>query len=74
MGISTLLTTTMLNMEKIVKELKSKFGGIRIIVGGAPLTKEFADKIGAAYSPDPPGASGIFERRLDNPIHISRSS
>ncbi len=55
-GISTLLTTTMMNMEKIVKELKSKFNGTRVIVGGAPLTKEFADKIGAAYSPGPQGA------------------
>jgi methanogenic corrinoid protein MtbC1 len=55
-GISTLLTTTMMNMEKIVKELKSKFSGIRVIVGGAPLTREFADNIGAAYSPGPQGA------------------
>jgi methanogenic corrinoid protein MtbC1 len=55
-GLSTLLTTTMLNMEKAVKELATKFPGIRIIVGGAPLTKEFANKIGAGYSPDPQGA------------------
>jgi methanogenic corrinoid protein MtbC1 len=55
-GISTLLTTTMSNMEKAVKELATKFPGIRIIVGGAPLTKEFANKIGAGYSPDPQGA------------------
>jgi methanogenic corrinoid protein MtbC1 len=45
-----------MNMEKIVKELKAKFIGIRVIVGGAPLTREFADKIGAAYSPGPQGA------------------
>jgi methanogenic corrinoid protein MtbC1 len=55
-GISTLLTTTMMNMEKTTKELSSKFPGIRVIVGGAPLSKEFADKIGAGYSPDPQGA------------------
>ena len=55
-GISTLLTTTMMNMEKTTKELSAKFPGIRVIVGGAPLSKEFADKIGAGYSPDPQGA------------------
>ncbi|HUI92069.1 MAG TPA: corrinoid protein [Chitinivibrionales bacterium] len=55
-GISTLLTTTMMNMEKTTRELKEKFPGIRVIVGGAPLTREFADKIGAAYSADPQGA------------------
>lgn len=55
-GISTLLTTTMMNMEKTTRELSSKFPGIRVIVGGAPLSKEFADKIGAGYSPDPQGA------------------
>jgi methanogenic corrinoid protein MtbC1 len=59
-GISTLLTTTMMNMEKTVKELSAKFAGIRVIVGGAPLTKEFADKIGAGYSPDPQGAVGFL--------------
>jgi 5-methyltetrahydrofolate--homocysteine methyltransferase len=55
-GISTLLTTTMMNMENTVKELCAKFAGIRVIVGGAPLSKEFADKIGAGYSADPQGA------------------
>ncbi len=55
-GLSTLLTTTMMNMEKITRELLVKFPGIRVIVGGAPLTKEFADKIGAGYSADPQGA------------------
>jgi methanogenic corrinoid protein MtbC1 len=55
-GISTLLTTTMSNMEKTTRELTAKFPGIRVIVGGAPLSKEFADKIGAGYSADPQGA------------------
>jgi methanogenic corrinoid protein MtbC1 len=55
-GISTLLTTTMMNMEKIVRGLAARFSGIRIIVGGAPLSREFAEGIGAAYSPDPQGA------------------
>jgi len=56
-GLSALLTTTMINMEKTVKLLKEAVPGTKVIVGGAPLTQEFADKIGAdAYSPDPQGA------------------
>ncbi len=56
-GLSALLTTTMVNMEKTVKLVKEKVAGTRVIVGGAPLTAEFAKKIGAdGYSPDPQGA------------------
>jgi len=56
-GLSALLTTTMINMEKVVTLLKEKIPGARVIVGGAPLTREFANKIKAdAYGPDPQGA------------------
>ncbi len=53
-GMSALLTTTMINMEKAVKVLKSEFPNLIIVVGGAPLTQDFSDKIGAdRYCPDP---------------------
>jgi methanogenic corrinoid protein MtbC1 len=56
-GLSALLTTTMVNMESIVKEIKEKYPEMKILVGGAPLTQEYCDKIGADfYSPDPQGA------------------
>jgi methanogenic corrinoid protein MtbC1 len=56
-GLSALLTTTMVNMEKTVKLVKGEVPGTRVLVGGAPLTSEFAQKIGAdSYSPDPQGA------------------
>jgi len=56
-GLSALLTTTMINMEKTVKLVKERVPGTKVIVGGAPLTAEFAKKIGAdSYSPDPQGA------------------
>ncbi len=48
-GMSALLTTTMIEMEGIIKELK-KAGlrdKVKIIIGGAPITREFAEKIGA---------------------------
>ncbi len=55
-GLSALLTTTMVNMEKTTKMVKEKDPKARVVVGGAPLTQEFCDKIGAdAYSPDPQG-------------------
>lgn len=56
-GLSALLTTTMINMEKTVKDLKAQAPGTRVIIGGAPVTQEFANKIGAdSYSADPQGA------------------
>ncbi len=56
-GLSALLTTTMVNMEKTVELIRGEMPDTKVVVGGAPLTQEFADKIGAdAYSPDPQGA------------------
>lgn len=56
-GMSALLTTTMVNMETVVKEIKEKYPDTRILVGGAPLTMDYCRKIGADfYSPDPQGA------------------
>lgn len=56
-GLSALLTTTMVNMESIVKKIKSVHSDTRILVGGAPLNKEFCMKIGADfYAPEPQGA------------------
>ncbi len=59
-GMSALLTTTMLGMRKVVDLLKSEGldGKIRTIVGGAPLSAEFAGQIGAdAYGYD--GANAV---------------
>lgn len=56
-GLSALLTTTMANMSKTVNEIKSKFPGTKIIVGGAPLSSDKAKDMGAdGYSPGPQGA------------------
>lgn len=48
-GLSALMTTTVVSMEKTIKLLKEKYGGCRIVVGGAVLTKSYAEKIGADY-------------------------
>lgn len=55
-GMSALLTTTMVNMEKINKIIKSEFPEVITCVGGAPLNNEFAQKIGADYYTDEPQA------------------
>jgi len=53
-GISALLTTTMNNMAPVVKAVKEIFPTTKIIVGGSPLSSEFAQSIGAdAYARDP---------------------
>jgi len=57
LGLSALLTTTMENMRKTVIALREKHSDLKILIGGAPVTDEFCQKIGADfYSPDPQGA------------------
>ena len=52
-GISALLSTTMWNMEKAVKKIREEEKGVKIMVGGAPLTETFAAQIGAdGYASD----------------------
>jgi methanogenic corrinoid protein MtbC1 len=56
-GLSALLTTTMETMKNIVADIKAKSVSSKVLVGGAPVTQDFCDKIGADfYSPDPQGA------------------
>jgi 5-methyltetrahydrofolate--homocysteine methyltransferase len=64
-GLSALLTTTMPSMGSIVGVLRAvDLDGARIIVGGAPLNAEFAERIGAdAYAGDA-GAAVVVARRL----------
>ena len=61
-GMSSLLTTTMPQMKVIIDEL-SKNGlreKVKIMIGGAPVTQNFADQIKAdGYSPDANGAVAL---------------
>ena len=53
-GISALLTTTMNNMQPVVKAIKAVSPETKVILGGAPLSFEFAQSVGAdAYAKDP---------------------
>ncbi len=52
-GMSALLTTTMPGMEKTIKALKKAGVSAKIMIGGAPVTQGYADKIGAdGYAAD----------------------
>jgi dimethylamine corrinoid protein len=46
-GLSALMTTSMVAMPEIVKKLKEKKPNIRIMLGGAPITPEIVEKYGA---------------------------
>jgi 5-methyltetrahydrofolate--homocysteine methyltransferase len=49
LGLSALLTTTMPEMQKVIAELKSQGlrDKVKVLVGGAPVDRAFAEKIGA---------------------------
>ncbi len=59
-GMSALLTTTMPGMEKSIKALKDAGVSAKIMIGGAPVTQGYADKIGAdGYAADAASAVDI---------------
>ncbi len=65
-GLSALLTTTMAAMEQTVGAIKAKYPEAKIMVGGAPVTAEFAEKIGAdGYAPDAAAAVELARKLLD---------
>lgn len=55
LGMSALLTTTMLGMQDVIAELKRQGlrDGVKVIIGGGPVSKKYAEDIGAdAYGND----------------------
>ena len=62
-GCSSLLTTTMPYMKEVVEHIKGK--KVKVIIGGAPVTQQYADEIGAdGYSSDAYGAVKLVDRLL----------
>ncbi len=52
-GLSALMTTTMMEMKEVVRLVREQDIKAKIIIGGAVVTKQFADEIGAdGYSAD----------------------
>jgi 5-methyltetrahydrofolate--homocysteine methyltransferase len=65
-GISALLTTTMVGMRDVVAAIRAAdLGGIKVVIGGAPVTQDFADQIGAdGYAPDAASAVEVARESL----------
>lgn len=62
-GLSALMTTTVANMEITIKRLHEDYPECKIMVGGAVLTQDYADRIGADfYSKDAMGSVRYAER------------
>lgn len=53
-GMSALLTTTMVNMGPINEAIKAEFPKVKTFVGGAPVNGDFAQKIGVDYYTEEP--------------------
>ncbi len=67
LGLSALLTTTMPAMEKIIEHLKERGlrDQVKVLVGGAPLSGNFAAEIGAdGYAPDASSAVDVAKKVL----------
>ena len=63
--LSALLTTTMPYMQEVIRHFKAKNSKLKIIVGGAPVTQEYANEIGAdGYSSDANQAVDVVEKIL----------
>jgi corrinoid protein of di/trimethylamine methyltransferase len=66
-GLSALLTTTMVVQEEVIQALEGAGlrGRVKVMVGGAPVTQSWADEIGAdGYAEDAMGAVVVAKRLL----------
>jgi 5-methyltetrahydrofolate--homocysteine methyltransferase len=66
-GLSSLLTTTMTYMKDVMDAVRNSdiAENVRVIVGGAPVTREFADQIGAhGYAADAASAVDVVKMLL----------
>jgi 5-methyltetrahydrofolate--homocysteine methyltransferase len=62
-ALSALLTTTMVQMKNVIQAVVVSGLGVPVIVGGAPLTQDFADQIGAkGFARDAASAVDIVHR------------
>jgi len=66
-GLSALLTTTMPMMAKTIEVVKGSGLAAQVMIGGAPVTQEYADKIGAAgYAADAASAVDVAKELMGN--------
>ena len=66
-GMSALLTTTMANMQRTVEALNAAGlrNTVKVVIGGAPVTEDYARRIGAdAFAPDASSATRVVRQLL----------
>ena len=68
LGLSALLTTTMVYMKDVIQGLKTEGvrDGLKVIIGGAPITQSYSDEIEAdGYAPDAASAVDLVKELLN---------
>ena len=66
-AISALLTTTMPQMAEVIKAAKTAGIEVKVMIGGAPITQNYADEIGAdGYAPDAASAVDLAKKLVAN--------
>jgi dimethylamine corrinoid protein len=60
--LSAMMTTSMLGMERVIKMIREKNPNVKIMIGGAPVTKEVVEKFGADATAD--SASNALKEAL----------
>jgi 5-methyltetrahydrofolate--homocysteine methyltransferase len=75
--MSALLTTTMGEMSTVIEALKEEGlrDGVKVVIGGAPINQEYADRIGAdGYAPDAVAAVALAKGLLKEWMGVSRKA
>ncbi len=65
-GLSALMTTTLPSMQKTVELLREEAPQVKIVVGGAVVTKEYADTLGVVYAKDGMATVRFAEKAMQN--------
>ncbi len=69
-GLSALMTTTMIQMPKVIEALKKIGSSVRVVVGGAVVTKRYAAEIGAdGYAKDGVSAVEMVKELIGEKVH-----
>ncbi|GAB4505824.1 MAG: hypothetical protein Fur0043_28230 [Anaerolineales bacterium] len=64
-GLSALLTTTMVRQKEVIDEVTKRGMKVKVMVGGAPVTREWVQKIEAdGYSEDAIGAVNVAKELM----------
>ena len=67
-GLSALLTTTMLAMKPAIQAIRGANGQVKVMVGGSPITQEFAREVGAdGFAPDALRAINLAKNLMGAP-------